>query len=89
MPIFSQIERLCTDRTLKQVWKNSGKAQHPNFKVAGRDVQWTVVLDRLQHHPDEPENRVMRLMFREKAVGQIHHVPGKNRAVVIGEQGHR
>jgi len=44
MPIFSQIERLCADRTMKQVWKYSGKAQHPNFKVTSRDIQRTVVL---------------------------------------------
>jgi len=30
----------------------------------------------------------MRLMFREKAVRQIHQVPGKNRTVVISKQGH-
>src|SRR4030095_1718534 len=34
MPIFSQVERLCTDRAMKQDWKYSAKVPNQNFKKA-------------------------------------------------------
>jgi hypothetical protein len=47
------------------------------------------LLESSNGHPYKPENRILRLMLRQKSVDQLHYAAGANREVVILEELHR
>ena len=72
----------------EQVRKNTGQTQHPNFEVTRGEVDRASFFKSSNGHEHQAEDRILRLVLRQKSIDQFHHASGANRAIVILEELH-
>ena len=72
----------------EQVGKNTGQTQHPNFEVTRGEFDRASFFKSSNGHEDQPEDRILRLVLRQKSIDQFHQARGANRAIVVLEKLH-
>src|SRR5262245_45633486 len=50
----------------EEIREHTGQTQHPYFEVAGRQIERTALLERLNRRSDKPKHGILRLMLRKK-----------------------
>ena len=62
------LQRFRANGTSEQIRENPGQAKHPYFEITVGEIDRAALLQRPDCHSNEPEDRILRLMLRQKTV---------------------
>ena len=84
-----QLQLFRTNGADEQIGENPGQTQHPYFEITCRKFDGTSLFQSAYGHSNQPEDRVVRFVLRQKTVDKLDKAARANRAVVIRKELHR